>query len=96
MNKVTILPNHYLSTGVVNNGCTVYHAINGKNIMGTARPGNNSGNLISRGRETDIGIITAAKERMENKKLNMIVPVLFSHFKNAQYIKPATRQMMIQ
>ena len=66
LNKVTILPNGYLSTGVKNNGCTVYQAINGKNIMGTARPGNNSGNLISRGRETDIGIITAAKERMEN------------------------------
>ncbi len=44
LNNVTILPNHYLSAGIRNNGCTVYHAINGKNIMGTARPGNNSGN----------------------------------------------------
>jgi len=63
--------------------------------MGTARPGNNSGNSISRGNETDIGIITDAKERIENKKLNAIIPFLFNHFKNAQYKKPAKRQIMI-
>ena len=86
---------NYLVSGVINNGCTVYHAINGKNTMGTASPGNNSGNSRSSGNETDIGIATAAKERMENKKLNTMIPFLLNHFKNAQYIKPATRQMMM-
>ena len=64
-------------------GFTVYQAITGKNSIGTARPGKSSGVLTSKGKEIEIGIITQAKEIIENKKLNTISPVLFSHLVNA-------------
>ena len=40
----------------------------GKNIIGTASPGKSSGFLTDKGREIDIGIITAAKERIEIRR----------------------------
>ncbi len=46
-------------------GLKVNQAKTGKNTIGTASPGNNSGFLIDKGRETDIGMITAANERIE-------------------------------
>lgn len=58
---------------MVKRGLKVNHAKTGKNTIGTARPGNNSGFLIDKGRETDIGIITAANERIEMTKLKTIV-----------------------
>jgi hypothetical protein len=42
----------------------------------------------------DIGIITAAKESRENRKLKMISPLLFIHFTNIQYRKPATKHII--
>ncbi len=55
----------------------------GKNTIGTARPGNNSGNCTDNGNDTEIGIITAANESIENKKLNIISPLFPS-----QPVKP--------
>jgi hypothetical protein len=49
-------------------GLKVNQAKTGKNTIGTASPGNNSGFLIDKGRETDIGMITAANVRIEMTK----------------------------
>jgi hypothetical protein len=54
-------------------GLKVNQASSGKKIMGTARPGKSSGFLTERGRETDIGIIMAANERIETKILKTII-----------------------
>jgi hypothetical protein len=62
----------------LNKGRTVYHASAGKKTIGTARPGNNSGFLICKGNETEMGMITKAKEIMENKKLKTISPLPFN------------------
>ncbi len=42
----------------------------GKKTIGTANPGKSSGVFMLNGNEIDMGIITQAKEIMENKKLN--------------------------
>ena len=70
---------NYLAFPALNltNGLTVYQANAGKKIIGTERPGNNSGFFIFNGNETEIGIITIAKEMIENKKLKTISPLLF-------------------
>jgi hypothetical protein len=52
---------------VKNRGLKVNHAKTGKKIIGTASPGKSSGFLTDRGSEIEIGIITAAKERIEIK-----------------------------
>lgn len=57
----------YFSSGR-NSGLKVNHARTGKKIIGTASPGNSSGLLTDRGREIEIGIITAAKERTEIRR----------------------------
>jgi hypothetical protein len=49
-------------------GLKVNQARPGKKTMGTASPGKSSGYLTDKGRETDIGIITAANERIEIKR----------------------------
>ncbi len=72
----------------------MYQASAGKNTIGTAKPGNNSGNSISRGSVDEMGIITQAKERMENIKLNIISP-FFNHFINAQYSGAANKHINI-
>jgi hypothetical protein len=46
----------------LNRGLNVNHASAGKKTIGTARPGKSSGFFTDIGRETEIGIITAAKE----------------------------------
>jgi hypothetical protein len=46
-------------------GLKVNQAMAGKKIIGTASPGKSSGFLTDSGSETDIGIITAANERIE-------------------------------
>jgi hypothetical protein len=51
-----------------NSGLKVNHAKAGKKIIGTASPGNSSGLLTDKGREIDIGIITAAKERIDIRR----------------------------
>ena len=51
----------------------------GKKTIGTARPGKSSGNCTFNGSVIEIGIITAAKEKTENKKLKMISPFFLSH-----------------
>jgi len=79
----------------VKNGCTVYHANAGKKIIGTASPGNNSGFLISNGRDIEIGIITAANERIEYRKLKIISPVLFNQYIITQFIKQAITETPI-
>jgi len=79
----------------LNNGLTVYHAKAGKRIIGTARPGNNSGFLMFKGSETEIGIIVIAKEMIENEKLKTISPLFFNQLTSAQYIKDAITQMAI-
>jgi hypothetical protein len=48
-----------------NNGLKVNHARAGKKTIGTARPGNSSGFFTDKGSETDIGIVTAANDRIE-------------------------------
>ena len=42
--------------------------------MGTPRPGNSSGDLISNGNVIEIGIMTIANETIDNIKLKMISP----------------------
>ena len=79
----------------LNKGLTVYQANAGKKIMGTERPGNNSGFFIFNGNEIEIGIITIAKEIIENKKLKTISPLLFNQIIITQYITEAIRQIAI-
>lgn len=62
----------------------VNQASAGKKCIGTARPGNNSGDCTVNGRDIDIGKITLAKLRMAKLKLKMISPFLFSHLVSAQ------------
>ena len=62
---------YYFSSGI-KRGLRVNQANAGKKIIGTASPGNNSGFLTDKGRETDIGIITAANERIEINRWNTI------------------------
>jgi len=58
---------YYSST--INSGLKVNHARAGKNIIGTANPGKSSGFFTDKGRETDIGIITPANEKIEIMRL---------------------------
>lgn len=62
----------YFSSGK-NRGLKVNHANTGKNIIGTASPGNNSGFFTDKGREIEIGMMTAAKERIEINRWNTIL-----------------------
>jgi len=68
----------------------VCQAITGKNTIGTARPGNSSGNSISNGSDIEMGTITQAKESVENRKLKTTSPFCFNHFISAQYSMPAS------
>jgi len=76
----------------VNNGFNVYQAKAGKKTIGTANPGKSSGVFMLNGNEIDIGIITQAKEMIENKKLNTISPVFLSHVAKPKYINVASIQ----
>jgi len=76
----------------VNSGFKVYQAKAGKKTIGTASPGKSSGVLIVSGSEIDMGIITQAKEIIENKKLNTISPVFLSHVAKPKYINVASMQ----
>jgi hypothetical protein len=58
---------------MINSGFKVNHAIAGKKIIGTARPGKSSGFLTDKGREIDIGIITAVKEIIEINRWKTII-----------------------
>ena len=60
--------------------------------MGTVRPGNSSGNLISNGNETETGYITLAKERIVKVRLKNISAFFFSNFLNAQKPTAASKQ----
>jgi hypothetical protein len=80
---------------MVNNGLIVYHAIAGKNTIGTARPGKSSGNLTFNGNDIEMGIITQAKDTIENKKLNTISPFFFHDFTNTQYSIPTSIHTII-
>jgi len=53
----------------VKRGLNVYQARAGKKTIGTARPVKSSGFLTERGSETDMGMITAAKDRIEISRL---------------------------
>jgi hypothetical protein len=87
------LNGHYVEE--LKRGFTVYHAMAGKNTIGTARPGNNSGNLIFKGNVMEIGIITQAKEIIDNKKLKTTSPFCLSHVIKSQYSSPAIIHDMI-
>src|SRR6266487_2990461 len=69
----------------MNKGRIVNQARAGKKSMGTARPGNNSGYLISNGNEMEIGNITLANERIVKVKLKNISAFFLSSFLNIQY-----------
>ena len=73
----------------------VYHASAGKKTMGTASPGKSSGNFMSSGNDMETGIITRAKENMENIKLKTISPFRFSQVMKAQFRKAARKQIRI-
>jgi hypothetical protein len=60
--------NNYFPSGR-KNGFNVNQASAGKKIIGTASPGKSSGFLIDKGREIEIGIMTAVKERIEINRL---------------------------
>jgi hypothetical protein len=60
----------------------VSHASTGKKCIGTARPGNSSGFLTSKGRLMEIGIITLAKDRMAKLRLKIMSAFLLNHFEN--------------
>ena len=72
--SMQVTPRIYSQGLLLKIGLTVYQAIAGKNMMGTPRPGNSSGDLISNGNDIEIGIITIANETMDNIKLKMISP----------------------
>jgi len=76
----------------MNKGRTVNHARAGKKSMGTVRPGNNSGFLISNGNEIEIGNITLANERIVKLRLKNISAFFFNNFFNAQYPVAASIQ----
>jgi hypothetical protein len=69
--------NDYFSSKM-KSGLKVNHARAGKKIIGTASPGKSSGFLYDKGRETDIGIITAANERTDIKRWKTIILFLFA------------------
>jgi hypothetical protein len=48
----------------------------GKKTNGTASPGKSSGFLTDKGREIDIGIVTAANERIEMSILKNTIPFI--------------------
>jgi hypothetical protein len=56
---------------LVKNGFTVNHEITGKKCMGIARPGNNSGFLMSNGSEMASGARILAKLSIVNTRLNI-------------------------
>jgi hypothetical protein len=62
----------YYSSGE-KRGLKVNHANTGKNTIGTASPGNNSGFFTVKGREIEIGMMTAAKDRIEINRLKTIL-----------------------
>jgi hypothetical protein len=66
----------------------------GKKTMGTAKPGNNSGDAVFKGRVNAIGMITPVKDRIEKRKLKTISPFLGNRDARPQYIKAATRQII--
>jgi len=71
------------------NGSIVIHAITGKNTIGTARPGNSSGNGWLSGSVYEMGIITQAKDPMLYKKLNTITPRFLKSFRQRPKSNPA-------
>ena len=88
--KIVLSVNYYFADEL-KMGFNVYQAIAGKNTIGTASPGNNSGNLTFKGNVIEIGIITQAKEIIENKKLKTTSPFCLSHFIKSQYSNPAVK-----
>jgi len=79
----------------LNNGLIVYQAIDGKNTIGTAKPGKSSGNGTSNGKDIEIGIITKAKEAIENSKLNNNSAFCFNQRTKSQLRKEASRHTII-
>ena len=65
----------------------------GKKCMGTARPGNSSGEPTSRGKVAAIGIMILANERMVNVKLKITSALLLNHFFISQNPVAANRQL---
>lgn len=73
----------------------VNHAIDGKNNMGTTSPGNNSGVLIFRGSEMEIGNTINAKVETDKARLKANSAFLFSHFTETACKKAMTMQAEI-
>jgi hypothetical protein len=66
----------YCFSSDMKRGLKVNQARAGKKIIGTASPVKSSGFLIDKGRETDIGIMTAANERIESTIWKTIILLL--------------------
>ena len=62
---------------MINRGLIVNQARTGKNTIGTASPGKSSGFFTDNGREIDMGITTAANERIEINRLNARILFFF-------------------
>jgi len=85
-----------LTYGSTNNGRNVYQAMAGKKCIGTASAGKNSGNGMSSGSGTAIGMIMLPNEKMVNAKLKTISPLLGNSLFNNQYTQAAIRQLSRQ
>jgi hypothetical protein len=57
----------------------VSHASAGKNIIGTTKPGNNSGDPIFNGSDIEMGINIMANERIDKARLKYNSAFFFSH-----------------
>jgi hypothetical protein len=77
-----------------NKGLKVNHARTGKKIIGTASPGNSSGFLTDNGREIDIGIITAAKERIEIRRWKTKTLFFFGFLTKKKYAMLIIKQLI--
>jgi hypothetical protein len=70
-------------SGLLNIGFKVYHAIEGKNNIGTTSPGNNSGNSIFKGSDIEMGINIREKERTDKVTLKTNSTFFLTHFVKA-------------
>ena len=73
----------------------VYQDRAGNSAIGTASPGNSSGNPTSSGNAIDIGRIISATDRVEKRKLNTISAFCFSRLARNQFKKAAIMQKRI-
>jgi len=73
----------------------VYQERAGNKAIGTASPGNSSGNPTSSGNATEMGMIITPTDKVEKIKLNTISALFFSLVARNQFKKAAIMQKRI-